>query len=144
MVKGHDGVEGNELADNGAKWEIWMGERMHKPDIVILAGIRQAYPLHSKAPDHLSWSRQAIRDLTYLETDKNPPRQWLKEIGKVEDASCVCGGWTPQNAAYMYACLWVGDGAGRVRDGKGAARWGLPSPRVRSGVRGDLCTEEGE
>jgi len=80
------------------------------------AGIRQAYQLHSKAPAHLRWSRQAIRGLTYLETDKGPQRQWLKEIGKVEDVSCVCDGWTPQNAAHLYVCSWVGDGVGRSRE----------------------------
>ena len=92
-VKGHDGVEGNEQADRIAKEGVWMGERMHRPDIVTPAGIRQAYPLHDKAPAHLSWPRQAIRGLTYLETDKGPQRQWLREIAKVEDASCVCDGW---------------------------------------------------
>jgi len=89
---------------------------MHWPDIVTPAGIRQAYPLHSRALAHLNWSRQAIRGLTYLVTDKGPQRQWLKEIGKVEDASCVCDGWTPQNAAHLYGCPWVGDGAGRTRE----------------------------
>lgn len=33
---------------------------------------RQAYPLHSRAPAHLNWSRQATRGLTYLVTDKGP------------------------------------------------------------------------
>jgi len=59
-----------------------MGERMDMPDIVTLAGIRQAYPLHGEAPHHLSWSRQAIRGLTYLMTDKGPHRQWMRECRK--------------------------------------------------------------
>jgi len=54
--------------------------------------------------------------LTYLETDKGPQRQWLREIGKVDDASCVCDGWTPQNAAHLYVCPWVGDGVGRSKE----------------------------
>jgi len=62
-VKGHDGVEGNEMADARAKREVEMGERMHWPDIVTPAGIRQAYPLHSRAPAHMRWSRQVIRVL---------------------------------------------------------------------------------
>jgi len=49
-------------------------------------------------------------------TDKGPQAQWLKKIGKVEDASCVCDGWTPQNAAHLYECPWVGDGKGRTRE----------------------------
>jgi len=27
------------------------------------------------------------------------------------DAGCVCDGWTPQNAAHLYVCPWVGDGS---------------------------------
>ena len=107
-VKGHNGVEGNEQADTRAKREVWLGERMHWPDIVTPAGIRQAYPLHARAPEQLSWPRQALRGLTYLETDKGPQLQWLKEIGRVEDASC----------AHLYVCPWVGDGVhvGRSRE----------------------------
>jgi len=89
-VKGHDGVEGNEQADERAKREVWIGERMHWSDIVTPAAIRQAYTLHARAPAHLSWPRQALRRLTYLETDKGPQRQWMREIGKTVDASCVC------------------------------------------------------
>jgi len=51
-VKGHSGVEGNEKADRRAKEEVEMGERMHKPDIVTPAGIRQAFRPHEKAPRH--------------------------------------------------------------------------------------------
>ena len=36
--------------------------------------------------------------------------------GKTEDASCVCDGWTPQNAAHLLQCPWVGDGKGRTRE----------------------------
>jgi len=73
-VKGHDGVERNEQADRRAKQEVWIGERMHWPDIVTPAGIRQSYPLHDNAPAHLSWPRQALRGLTYLSGDgKGPP-----------------------------------------------------------------------
>jgi len=103
-VKGHDGVEGNELVDARAKREVRRGRRMHKPDIVTPAGIRQAYRLHGGTPAHLSWSRWALRGLTYMVTDKGPQAQWLKTIGKVEDASCVCDGWTPQNATHLYEC----------------------------------------
>ena len=114
-VRGHDGVEGNEMADRKAKEEVHRGEWMNKPDIVTPAGIRQAYRLHGKAPKHLSWSRWAVRGLTYMVTDKGPQAQWLKTIGKTDDASCVCDGWTPQNAAHLYVCPWVGDGRGRTR-----------------------------
>jgi len=115
-VKGHDVVEGNEIADERAKREVRRGRRMHKPDIVTPAGIRQAYKLHGATPAHLSWSRWAVRGLTYMVTDKGPQAQWLKTIGKVEDASCVCDGWTPQNAAHLHECPWVGDGKGRTRE----------------------------
>jgi len=68
-------------------------------------------------------------------TDKGPQRQWLKEMGKVDDPSCVCDGWTPQNAAHLFACPWVGDGVGRSWMRSGARRWrGLWSERVRIGM----------
>jgi len=58
----------------------------------------------------------AIRGLTYMIMDKGPQASWLREIGKVEDGSCVCDEWTPQNAAHLYECPWVGDGKGRRRE----------------------------
>ena len=103
-VHGHSGIEGNEAADRRAKMEAWMGERMHLPDIATPASIRQAFPLHIKAPAHLNWSRDAIWGLAYLVTDKGVQQQWLKEMGKVDDLSCICDGWTPQNAAHSYRC----------------------------------------
>ena len=58
----------------------------------------------------------ALRGITYVVTDKGPQRQWLKEMGNVEDPSCICDGWIPQNAAHLYLCPWVGDGIGRSRE----------------------------
>jgi len=115
-VKGHDGVEGNERADKMAKEAVNEGIWMNKPDIVTPAGIRQAFRLHGKTPKHLNWSRWALRRLTYMVTDKGPQAQWLKTIGKTDDASCVCDGWTPQNAAHLCMCPWVGDGKGRTKE----------------------------
>ena len=92
-VKGHDGVEGNEAPDGRTEREVWMGERIHWPDIVTPADIRQAFPLHSKALGHPRWTGVALWGLTYLITDKGPQRQqWLKEIGKVEDPSVFVAG----------------------------------------------------
>jgi len=59
-VKGHDGVEENERVDARAKAEVKRGKRMHKPDIVTLAGIRQRFRPHAGAPTHLRWNRTAI------------------------------------------------------------------------------------
>jgi len=115
-VKGHDGVDGNEMADKRAKREVEWGERMLMPDIVTPAGIRQTYKLHGGTPAHLKWSRWALRGLTYMLTDKGPQAQWLATIGKVDRASCRCDGWTPQNAAHLYQCPRVGDGRGRTRE----------------------------
>jgi len=39
-----------------------MGEWIHWSDIVTPAGIRQAFPLHSIAPDHLKWTRTRCTD----------------------------------------------------------------------------------
>jgi len=69
-VKGHSGEVRNEEADRRAKMEVEMGWRMQKPDIVTPAGIRQAHPLHPKAPAHLRWSTKAIRGLIYIITGK--------------------------------------------------------------------------
>jgi len=115
-VKGHSGVEGNEMADTRAKREVEWGQRMHLPDIVTPAGIRQAFRLYNRTPEHLKWSRWAVRGLTYMVTDEGPQAEWLKTIGKTDDASCVCDGCTPQNAAHLYTCPWVGDGRGRTRE----------------------------
>lgn len=90
-----------------------LGARLHWPDIVTPAGIRQAYQTHRKPPPYMSWSAKAIRGLTYIVTDRGPQRQWLKEIGKAEEAWCVCDGWTPQNAVHLGRCPRVGDGKGR-------------------------------
>jgi len=121
-VHGHSGIEGNEAVDRRAKMEVWMGERMHLPDIATPAGIRQAFPLHTKTLAHLSWSGDAIWGLTYLVTDKGPQWQWLKEMVKVDDLSCICDGWTPQHAAHLYRCLWIGDGVGGSMN-TGVGRW---------------------
>ena len=88
-VRGHQEEQGNEDADKMAKQEVWVGQKMHKPDIATPAGIRQAHPIHPKAPPHLKWSREAVRGLTSIVTDKGSQRQWLKEIGKTEDPRCV-------------------------------------------------------
>jgi len=81
------------------------------------AGILQAFPLHVKPPAHMKWSRDAIRGLTYMMTDKGPQRQWVREISRT---GCVCDGWTPQNAAHLHRCPWVGvDGMGRSREHAG-------------------------
>ena len=49
-------------------------------------------------------------------TDKGPQRQWLWEIGKSEERSCVCDGWTAQNETHLMGCPWVGDGKGRTSE----------------------------
>jgi len=71
-VRRHRGVAGNEEADQMAKREVWMGERMHLPEIVTPTGIRQAFPIHPKAPPYLKCSREMVRGLTYVVTDKGP------------------------------------------------------------------------
>jgi len=52
----------------------------------------------------------------YMVTDKGPQQQWLWEIGKSGEQWCVCDGWTPQNAAHLLECPWVGDGKGRTSE----------------------------
>jgi len=106
-VKGHQGIEGNGRADKRAKVEVEMGWslwRTHKRDVATPAGIKQAYPMHPKAPPHMRWTTKAIKGLVYVGTDKGPQRQWLWEVGRAEEPWCVCDGWTPQNAAHFQCC----------------------------------------
>jgi len=62
-------------------------------------------------PAHMRWARTAIRGLTYLVTGKGPQR---REIGKTDVPTCICDGWTPQNAVHVFQCPWIGDGIGRL------------------------------
>jgi len=112
-VKGHSGVRGNEEADSMAGKTVRRGKRKHETEVATPAGIKQQFPIYPKAPAHMKWSSRAIRGLTYMITDKGPQRQWMWEIGKCEEQWCVCDGWTPQNAAHLMECPWVGDGKGR-------------------------------
>jgi len=112
-VKGHSGVKGNEEADAMAGMTVRKGRRRHRRSVATPGGIRQEFPIYPKAPAHMSWSAGAVRGLVYMVTDKGPQRQWLWEIGKSDEWWCVCDGWTPQNAAHLMECPWVGDGKGR-------------------------------
>ena len=68
-VKGHSGVEGNEVAGLNARKAAWIGKRA--PKIATPAGIRQAYPC---IPGHAT---QAVKGLSILVTDKGYQRGWL-------------------------------------------------------------------
>ena len=37
----------------------------------------------------------------------------MGEVGKTDHPRCACDGWTPQNAAHLMQCPWVGDGVGK-------------------------------
>jgi len=64
------------------------------PDIVTPAAGRHL----TGVPATLKSTSAPVRGLTYLATDKAPQRQWMMEMGETDDPSCVCDGWTPQNA----------------------------------------------
>jgi len=62
------------------------------------------------------------------DTGKGRQQQWIWEIGKSKEPWCECDGRTPQNAAYLLGCPWVGDGKGRTgeqvrEDERCARRW---------------------
>ena len=79
-VKGHSGVKGNEEADTMARKAAWIGRRMTQTSITTPAGIRQSFPMHPKlGRGRKEWSKQAIKGLTYLTTDKGYQRAWLKK-----------------------------------------------------------------
>jgi len=113
-VKGHAGVRGNEEADERAKAEVAAGEWQCAAGIATPGGIKQDFSLYPRAPAHISWTAAALRGLVYMVTDKGPQHQWLTEIGKADTPWCVCDRWTPQNAAHLLGCPWVGDGIGRT------------------------------
>jgi len=115
-VKGHAGVRGNEEADKRAKAEVEAGEWRSAAGIVTPGGIRQDNPLYPRAPAHISWTAAALRGLVYMVRDKGPQQQWLAEIGKADTPWCICDRWTPQNAAHLLRCPWVGDGIGRTQE----------------------------
>jgi len=109
--EGTSGSSGNEEADRRAKREVKLGRKT--PGVATPQGIKQEFPVYTRAPTHFGWTGAALRGLVYMVTDKGPQQQWLWEIGKVDTQWCVCDGWTPQNAAHLFDCQWVGDGKGR-------------------------------
>ena len=70
-VKGHAGVDGNEVADKSAKIRAYGGRVAQRTSILTPAGIRQDHPIHSK-PLHLKWTRRQLKGLTYIITDRGP------------------------------------------------------------------------
>jgi len=110
-VGGHQGTRGNEEADRRAKREARLGRKT--PGVATPRGIKHEFPIYPRAPAHFGWTTTALRGLVYIVTDKGPQHQGLWEIGKVDTQRCVCDGWTPQNAAHLLECPWVGDGRGR-------------------------------
>ena len=51
-VRAHSAAAGNEAADHMAGKTGLIGRRVPRSDIATLAGIRQAFPIHS-SPAHL-------------------------------------------------------------------------------------------
>ena len=109
-VRGHSGIKGNEAADRRANVRAYGGRVMQLEDKITPAGIRQDFPIHSK-PKHLSWSRKAVKGLTYVVTDRGPLKRWLEIIGRSQERTCPCG--ETQNAVHLRRCLLIGDGKRR-------------------------------
>jgi len=74
-VKGRNGVRGDEEADRRAGIEVAMGRKMQKTVVDTPGGIKQEFPIYTKAPAHLQWSRMAVKGLVYMVTDKGPQRR---------------------------------------------------------------------
>ena len=91
-VKGHQGVQGNEEADERARREVKAGRRQAAGGGSNSRGIKQEFPIYPQAPAHLGWSPAALKGLVYIVTDKGPQQQWLWEIGKADTQWCVCDG----------------------------------------------------
>ncbi|RPB29655.1 hypothetical protein L211DRAFT_32240 [Terfezia boudieri ATCC MYA-4762] len=89
-VKSHNVTRGNEQADARAKRITIIGRLMSKPSMTTPAGIRQAYPLHTRTPQ-TKWDRDTLRGLMYLHTDRGPMEAWLHKIGRAPGPFCGCG-----------------------------------------------------
>ena len=113
-VKGHQGERGNEEADMRVREEVEIAWRLQKRVIATPAGIKHEHPIYPTAPARIRWSPRVLKGLVYMVTDKGSQQQWLYEIGKSDEPWCVCDSWTPQNAAHLQQCLWVGDWRGRT------------------------------
>jgi len=90
-VKGHQGIEGNEKVDERSKEKVEMGWRIHVPDAATPTGIRQAYPMHPKAPAHMRGPRRRLEAGLYGDGQRTTASV---AIGDWE-SWCVCDIWTP-------------------------------------------------
>ena len=120
-VKGHAGVEGNEVADKRAKIRAYGGRVAQRASILTPAGIRQDHPVHSKPP-HLKWTRRQLKGLTYMITDRGPMKHWQWVIKRADNPFCQCG--EIQNAVHLMRCRLVADGKGRsLEQAEGDREW---------------------
>ena len=103
----------NEEADRKANIAAYGGRVMARPGKVTPAGIRQAFPIHTK-PGHLKWHRQSVKGLTYIVTDRGPMKAWQKVTGRAEDNRCSCG--EVQNRVHLLRCPHIGDGKGVLKN----------------------------
>jgi len=65
-VRDHQGVQGNEEADERAKREVKAGKRRGQAGIATPGGIKQEFPIYPRAPAHLSWTSTALKRLVYM------------------------------------------------------------------------------
>ena len=54
--------------------------------------------------------------VSVYDNGQGPTSRMAEKIGKVDDGSCPCDGWSVQNAVHLLPCPWVGDGTGRKRE----------------------------
>ena len=109
-VKGHAGIEGNEVADKRAKIRAY-GERVaQRASILIPAGITQDHPVYSKPP-HLNWTRRQLKGLAFITTDRGLMKHWQWVIKRADNPFCQCG--EIQNAVHLMRCRLVADGKER-------------------------------
>jgi len=92
-------IKGNEEAGEKAK-KAGLGAWLQRPEVATPAGINQAFPIYTKLA-RMKWG------LTYMITDHDPSKWWLRIIGRVDGNKCEYE--ITQNAVHLRNCTLRGD-----------------------------------
>ena len=133
-VRAHIGIRDNELADQRATYESFLGEISNAPRTATEGGIRRIAK-EARASERsvagygkggkVLWKRRALAAYTWFRTGKGPQRQWLHKIGKAEDPSCPCGAAVQSGEHIVWHCALHRNERRRNRIAEGSTWEGL-------------------